>query len=468
MLATTAAVAIAVVASLPGTAAKYKIDTRDDVLKTAKTLAQDLVVLYQGTEAGGALGLLDEMSVSNSYHPGHAATFADTLISYWRVTGDETHNDLVVEDMARFAGEDGNFLSADFANITANSDRGYWAMAAMSAVEYDFPPPPDGRPSWLDVARNTFDDLAQVIEDAKGRGACDGGLPWWHKLYMNSEAMGAFFNLAARLARYTGNETYAEHANDAWDWLLRVLVDGETWAVYDGTQASNNCTMINKVQFSAGAGLLIQGAAFMYNLTNGADIWRERTENLTEATLNHFFPKNVAFEPACEALHICPPDALAMKGQVHRWLSVATQIAPSTAGTILPVLRKSAQAAVDQCVGGKLRRQCGFYWSEADFTDPIEDGSGGTLEQMSVLAAAQSVLVPESLAPGTRSNDQNVEDGQAGQNNDSSSSQTATGSAESTPSTPAATPESRAMWGKKYDPFPALLVMAGLAWMLAY
>lgn len=32
-------------------------------------------------------------------------------------------------------------------------------------------------------------------------------------------ANGVSFNLGARLARYTGNDTYAQRAEQTWDWL---------------------------------------------------------------------------------------------------------------------------------------------------------------------------------------------------------------------------------------------------------
>lgn len=77
---------------------------------------------------------------------------------------------------------------------------------------------------------------------------------------------GCFFNLGARLARYTGNETYAKQAVEAWDWLTGVgFIDKETWAVYDGAHVEFNCTDINKAQFSYSAALLTQGVAYMYN-----------------------------------------------------------------------------------------------------------------------------------------------------------------------------------------------------------
>jgi len=72
--------------------------------------------------------------------------------------------------------------------------------------------------------------------------------------------------MGARLARYTKNDTYARRAEKAWDWMWdRNYIDHKSWAAYDGAHVDKNCTDVNKVTFSYNAGVLVQGAAFMYN-----------------------------------------------------------------------------------------------------------------------------------------------------------------------------------------------------------
>lgn len=79
-------------------------------------------------------------------------------------------------------------------------------------------------------------------------------------------ANGCFFNIGARLARYTRNETYAKRAEDTWNWLWGVgYIDHESWLVYDGGHVEKNCTDINRATFSYNAAVLTHGAAFMYN-----------------------------------------------------------------------------------------------------------------------------------------------------------------------------------------------------------
>lgn len=92
---------------------------------------------------------------------------------------------------------------------------------------------------------------------------------------------------------------------------------------------------------------------------------------------------------------------LSFKGYVHRWLSVVTQIAPFTRDKILPVLRKSAEAAVRQCTGGSSGRACGFYWTSGQYVDPAVDKTSGAGEAMDALSAVASLLIDDANSPVT-------------------------------------------------------------------
>ena len=77
--------------------------------------------------------------------------------------------------------------------------------------------------------------------------------------------------LAARLARYTGNQTYSDWAARASAWSLDVgLVDDTSsndgsLAVYDGATISDNCKHVNKIQYTAALGTYMSGYVYMYN-----------------------------------------------------------------------------------------------------------------------------------------------------------------------------------------------------------
>ena len=83
--------------------------------------------------------------------------------------------------------------------------------------------------------------------------------------YKNSIANGCFFNLGARLARYTNNATYANRAEETWNWITNVGLMDANYNIYDGAHIETNCTDINKIQFSYNMGVWLLGAANMYN-----------------------------------------------------------------------------------------------------------------------------------------------------------------------------------------------------------
>jgi mannan endo-1,6-alpha-mannosidase len=110
--------------------------------------------------------------------------------------------------------------------------------------------------------------------------------------------------------------------------------------------------------------------------------------------LSTFFYDNIAVEPSCEDYNTCTTDMLSFKGYMARWYSTVTKLAPFTADSILPVLKQSAQAAVNQCTGGTTGRQCGFKWASGKF-----DGSVGAGQTMNVLGAVSSLLIADVGGP---------------------------------------------------------------------
>jgi mannan endo-1,6-alpha-mannosidase len=139
-------------------------------------------------------------------------------------------------------------------------------MSAMTAAELNFTNPSAGQPQWLGLAQGVYN-----TQLARFDNECGGGLHWQaYKFlngysYKNSIANGCFFNIASRLAVYTGNASYAATAESTWDWMTAVGFIDENYMVYDGADTSNNCTDINKAQFSYNAGVFLLGAATMYN-----------------------------------------------------------------------------------------------------------------------------------------------------------------------------------------------------------
>lgn len=137
----------------------------------------------------------------------------------------------------------------------------------MSAAELNFPDPPPKQPSWLSLAQAVFNEQAYRWDEEH----CNGGLRWQIFLanngfnYKNTISNGGFFQLAARLARYTNNQTYADWAEKTWDWIVDSVLIDEDFNIFDGAEIATNCKVPQKIQWTYNAGTMLYGAANMYN-----------------------------------------------------------------------------------------------------------------------------------------------------------------------------------------------------------
>lgn len=143
---------------------------------------------------------------------------------------------------------------------------GFWGMSAMTAAELNFPNPPPDQPQWLALAQAVYN-----TQLARFDNLCGGGLHWQAYpdesgySYKAAISNGCFFNIAARLAVYTGNASYAENAISTYNWMTEIGLISANYNVYDGTDSNQNCTKINEEQYSYNAGIYLLGAATMYN-----------------------------------------------------------------------------------------------------------------------------------------------------------------------------------------------------------
>jgi mannan endo-1,6-alpha-mannosidase len=195
------------------------------------------------------------------------------LINYWHLTGDDTYNAITTQAMLHQTGPDWNYMPMNQSRSLGNDDQSFWALSAMTAAEYGFPDPPADGPQWVALAQAVFNSQAARWDTV----TCNGGLKWQifpfngGYNYKNSISNGCFFNIAARLGRYTGNATYVEWAQRTWDWTNRVglIEDREDgYHFYDGQDDRLNCSETDHVQWSYNAGIYLYGAAMMYNIVS--------------------------------------------------------------------------------------------------------------------------------------------------------------------------------------------------------
>lgn len=272
----------------------------------------------------------------------------------------------------------------------------------MAAAEYGFPQPPDPYPPWRQIGDNVFNDYVQRwIFDSE---SCGGGLRWHFTPenaghdYKNAISSGGFFQLAARLARMTGNQTYADWAEKIWDWSTAIGLIDNVYNVFDGTDLTINCTEINHDQWSYNVAMYLYGAAMMHNFTDATEKWVTRTTGLLDSTSTFFSPfpnaTNVMFEEMCEKSSTCNVDQYSMKAYLARWLAGTSILAPYTAGRIGGLLRASAGGAARSCTAGPSGSTCGVKWYTSD-----SDGISGLGQQLSALEAISALLVNGSTPP---------------------------------------------------------------------
>lgn len=138
----------------------------------------------------------------------------------------------------------------------------------MDAAEYGFENPSDDQPSWLSLAQAVFNGQISRWETS----TCGGGLRWQiypfnaGYQYKNTISNGALFQLSARLARYTGNQTYSDWAEKTYNWIFNSpIMKAKYDSVWDGTSMINNCSDATEVYWTYNAGTMLMGSAFMYN-----------------------------------------------------------------------------------------------------------------------------------------------------------------------------------------------------------
>lgn len=217
---------------------------------------------YNGNDTGGIPG-----NLVPPYYWWEAGAMMMSLVDYWYYTGDSQYNNLTAQAMLWQVGPDWDYMTQNQTKTTGNDDQSFWAFAAMEAVELKFPNPPEDGPQWLALAQAVFNLQAGRWDNS----SCGGGLKWQvfpfntGYDYKNGISNGCFFNLASRLYRYTGNQTYADWAVKMWDWVEEIGIVGENYEVYDGTNDLINCTQMDHDRWSYNAGVFLHGAANMWN-----------------------------------------------------------------------------------------------------------------------------------------------------------------------------------------------------------
>ncbi|KAH0607654.1 uncharacterized protein H6S33_002688 [Morchella sextelata] len=391
---------LTITALLPlATAYELAIDDIGSVNYVAQRVAYKMMQYYPGNRTGGIPGLFGD-----PYYWWESGAVFGGLVDYWYYTGDAGYNPVVTEALLHQIGPDWDYMPPNQSKSLGNDDQCFWGLTVISAAEKNFPDPPKDKAQWLALAQAVFNTQAPRWD----ANTCGGGLRWQIYTfnngysYKNTISNGCFFQLAARLARYTGNQTYADWAEKAYDWTLESGLSTADYRFFDGSDTQSNCTSINYVQWSYNAGTYLAGAAYMYNYTDGDPLWRARVDGILDMSNRIFFTHpdtglaDIMVEQACERIMTCNIDQRSFKAYFARFLALTVKMAPYTAPLIIPKLRTSAMAAARHCSWGTDANSCGMKWYENDW-----DGMYGVGEQLSALEVIQNTLIHDVGIPVT-------------------------------------------------------------------
>lgn len=236
----------------------------ESIKNATKAVAAGLRKWYTGDRVGDTPGNLPD-----PYYWWLCGAMFNSFIDYWYYTGDDQYNAMTTQGMVHQIGNFQAFMPPNQTSTLGNDDQAFWGMTAMSAAENKFPDA-EGQPSWLSLAQAVFNTQA-VRWNTK---TCGGGLNWQIFTfnngydYKNTISNGCFFNIAARLAKYTKNSTYTDWAIKAWDWQVNIGLITPDYHFYDGTSERNNCSDTNHLQWTYNAGVHMAGAAALWNLVS--------------------------------------------------------------------------------------------------------------------------------------------------------------------------------------------------------
>jgi len=390
---------------------QFNPDDEASIRAVTKQYSHGLMSLYKNNATDTAPQDIGIWPAPHYWWEGGAAWGG--MIEYSMFSGDNSNVKTLQQALTSNYGPANNFILDYRRGQTGNDDQAFWALATMSALEYQFPNPEKAPANYLDVTVNTLNNIMGRWDDS----SCGGGLKWqiypenaYGYNYKNSISAGTAFSLATRLARYTGNQTYADMAVKIYDWTKKVGLISNDFEVYDGTDDKTNCvTVADKTQWSYNIAMFLHGSAFMFDYTKDDQTWKDRTAGFLKHAGKLFFKPydnatDIMFEQACETGETgrhCNLDQQSFKAYMSRFMAKTAVMAPFTKDTITKYLKTSAIGAAKACSGGADGSICGSKWYTGAW-----DGTSGVGQQLAALEVTQALLM---LKKGTLPAKNNVE-----------------------------------------------------------
>jgi mannan endo-1,6-alpha-mannosidase len=180
---------------------------------------------YHGNESGQTPGILPGPPPAGDYYWWEAGAMWGTLIDYWKLTGDASYNDVIMQAMLWQVGPNKDYMPPNVTASLGNDDQGFWGMSAMLAAENGFPNPPSDQAQWLALAQAVFHTQAGADRHDT---TCNGGLRWQIPLSNNGYNYKNSRNSVTLIRRSTADQQQASRTAASSTSARDLLVTLET------------------------------------------------------------------------------------------------------------------------------------------------------------------------------------------------------------------------------------------------
>ncbi|ODQ78245.1 glycoside hydrolase family 76 protein [Babjeviella inositovora NRRL Y-12698] len=374
------------------------VSSKESICSAASTIAKGVMDYYEGTRYGGVVGMFQQ-----PYYWWEAGEAFGSLLDNWYYCQNSQYQAVISDAIiAQCNAPAYDFMPLNQTVTEANDDQVVWGIVVMAAAEHNFPLPDGTGASWAEMAENVADSMFARWDPDN----CNGGLRWqifpnmsgWD--YKNAISNGGLFHLASRLYRYTDDTKYLDMATKVYTWMVDInMLDTRQspWALNDGANiGDDNCGEMVNHYYSYSYGLMLSGAAYLFNATENEE-WYSATYSLLIASADLFFYESVMREYQCYVTGLCNNDQRSFRSLFSRSLGLTTVMVPQTAFPINWLLSASARGAAASCSGGSDGVTCGFDWSKGSW-----DGWYGLGEQISAMECIQNLLASSASAPLTQ------------------------------------------------------------------
>lgn len=381
-------------------AMELTVGDKDSVCAAATLIIDGMMDYYEGIRYGGTVGMFQP-----PYYWWIAGEAMGGLIDTWAFCQNDTYQDIIYDALMHQRGSQNNYVPANQSTTEGNDDQAFWGFAVLEAAERNFTNPPEDQPGWLALSQAVYNTMNERWDSA----TCGGGLRWqifqWNSgyEYKNTISNAGLFVISARLARYTGNDTYVDTCEKVWDWLDEVkfiVEEPENIHVYDGANiGTDNCSTTHTQEWTYNYAVLLAGSAYLYNHTEDQK-WLDRATLVWEGIENTFVNSStgIVYELCQNTVKGCNNDQRSFKSILGRSLGQAATLLPSLRDNIMNLIDTSAAGAARTCSGGSDGHTCTIDWS----ANPIVQ-LYGLGEQMSALEFIQNTIVLQSPPPLTNS-----------------------------------------------------------------